>query len=143
MSSDYPLIDANSGGTILGLIRSINRVVRISDKDTVVIPGHGDLAGRKQLVQYQKMLKNISEDVREYKDKGLDIEAVKDLDLTKKYDKKWGQGDLISGRQFVGFVYNTLPDQKASSSKRLVSYNSLNKQDSENAAAEFVKMDCN
>ena len=138
MSSDYPMIDARSGGTILGLIRSINRVVRISDKDTVVIPGHGDLAGRKQLVQYQKMLRNVSEDVREYKDKGLDVEAVKDLDLTKKYDKKWGQGDLISGRQFVGFVYNTLPEQKASSSKRLVSSNSFKEQDIENDDAEFI-----
>ena len=140
MSSDYPMIDANNGGTILGLIRSINRVVRISDKDTVVIPGHGNLARRKQLVQYQKMLINISEDVREHKDKGLDVEAVKNLDLTKKYDKKWGQGDLISGRQFVGFVYNTLPEQKASSSKRLISYNSFKHQDNENAAAEFVSL---
>ena len=118
MSSDYPLIDSNSGGTIGGLIRSINRMIRLSDQDTVVIPGHGDLASQKQLIQYQKMLRNVSADVQEYKSQGLDVESVKDLDLTKKYDKKWGQGDLISGRQFVGFVYNTLPEQKAAPSKR-------------------------
>ncbi|WP_028951723.1 hypothetical protein [Synechococcus sp. CC9616] len=47
---------------------------------------------------------------------------------------------MISGRQFVGFVYNTLPEKKASSSERLVSYNSFNKQDNENAAAEFVSL---
>ena len=118
MSSDYPLIDSNSGGTIGGLIRSINRMIRLSDQDTVVIPGHGEPASQKQLIQYQKMLRNVSADVQEYKSQGLDVESVKDLDLTNKYDKKWGQGDLISGRQFVGFVYNTLPEQKAAPSKR-------------------------
>ncbi|MED5384590.1 MAG: MBL fold metallo-hydrolase [Cyanobacteriota bacterium] len=118
MSRDYPLIDSNSGGSILGLIRSVNRLVRRSDRDTVIIPGHGPLAGRKELVQYQNMLVNVTDDVQYHKNLGLDLESVRELNLTKKYDKKWGQGDLITGRQFVGFVYNTLPDATISPSKR-------------------------
>ena len=74
------------------------------------------------------MLRNVSADVQEYKSQGLDVESVKDLDLTKKYDKKWGQGDLISGRQFVGFVYNTLPKQKAKPSKRSLPGKGMNGQ---------------
>ena len=111
MSSDYPLIDPKSGGTISGLIKSISRVIRRSNRDTVVIPGHGDLARRKQLVQYRKMLRDVTKKVEKYKDMGLDVESVKDLNLTEKYDHKWGQGELITGRQFVGFVYNTLQDK--------------------------------
>ena len=115
MSSDYPLIDANSGGTISGLIKSISRVIRRSNRDTVVIPGHGGLTSRKQLVQYRKMLRDVTKNVEKHKDMGLDVESVKDLNLTEKYDHKWGQGDLITGRQFVGFVYNTLEDKTAHS----------------------------
>jgi len=111
MSNDYPLIDANSGGTISGLIKSISRVIRRANQDTVVIPGHGDLANRKQLVQYRRMLRDVKKNVEKHKDMGLDVESVKDLNLTEKYDHKWGQGDLITGRQFVGFVYNTLEDK--------------------------------
>ena len=115
MSSDYPLIDANSGGTISGLIKSLKKVIRLSNRETVVIPGHGDLAGRKQLVQYRKMLRDVKKNVEYNKDMGLDLESIKDLNLTKKHDHKWGQGDLITGRQFVGFVYNTLEDKAAHS----------------------------
>ena len=115
MSSDYPLIDANSGGTISGLIKSLKKVIRLSNRETVVIPGHGDLAGRKQLVQYRKMLRDVKKNVEYNKDMGLDLESIKDLNLTKKHDRKWGQGDLITGRQFVGFVYNTLEDKAAHS----------------------------
>ena len=111
MSSDYPLIDANSGGTISGLIKSISRVIRRSNRDTVVIPGHGDLASRKELIQYRRMLRDVTKNVEKYKDMGLDIESVKNLNLTESYDHQWGQGDLITGRQFVGFVYNTLEDK--------------------------------
>ena len=135
MSSDYPLIDSNSGGTIAGLIRSINRMIRLSDQDTVVIPGHGDLAGHKQLVQYQEMLVSVSEDVRKQKELGLDVEAVKDLNLTKKYDKKWGNGDLISGRQFVGFVYNTLPEKTLASSRRSFSNRDLKRHRAEDSGS--------
>ena len=131
MSRDYPLIDSNSGGTILGLIRSVNRLVRRSDRDTVIIPGHGDLAGRKELVQYQNMLVNVTDDVQYHKNLGLDLESVRDLNLTKKYDKKWGQGDLITGRQFVGFVYNTLPDATISPSKRELPGHKAHDHDSE------------
>ena len=55
MSSDYPLIDSNTGGTILGLIKSINKLIDLSDKETVVIPGHGDISDHKQLKAYRKM----------------------------------------------------------------------------------------
>ena len=115
MSSDYPLIDANSGGTISGLIKSLKKVIRLSNRETVVIPGHGDLAGRKQLVRYRKMLRDVKKNVEYNKDMGLNLESIKDLNLTKKHDRKWGQGDLITGRQFVGFVYNTLEDKAAHS----------------------------
>ena len=95
----------------MSLIKSISRVIRRANQDTVVIPGHGDLANRRQLVQYRRMLRDVKKNVEKHKDMGLDVESVKDLNLTEKYDHKWGQGDLITGRQFVGFVYNTLEDK--------------------------------
>ena len=39
-----------------------------------------------------------------------------------------GQGDLISGRQFVGFVYNTLPEQEVAPSKRSIPGQGINDQ---------------
>ena len=109
MNGHYPLIDSDSGGRILGLIKSVRRMIRMSNSDTVVIPGHGDLANRRRLVQYRNMLNDVTEDVRELKGLGYSLEDVHARHLTRRYDQEWGQG-LISGPQFVRFVYNTLPN---------------------------------
>ena len=101
MSEDYPLIDLNTGGTINGLIRSVSIMIRQINPETTVIPGHGDLASRGDLMRYRRMLRSVSSEVERYKNQGLDVEAVKDLSLTEKYDRRWGEGHLISGRQFV------------------------------------------
>ena len=110
MSEDYPLIDLNTGGTINGLIRSVSIMIRQINPETTVIPGHGDLASRGDLMRYRRMLRSVSSEVERYKNQGLDVEAVKDLSLTEKYDRRWGEGHLISGRQFVERVYKSLPD---------------------------------
>ena len=109
MREDYPLIDLSTNGSIAGLIESVSMMLSHINKDTTVIPGHGGLAGRKQLIQYRRMLRDVSAAVEIHKGKGLDVEEVKNLDLTKKYDQQWGNGHLISGRQFVERVFRSLP----------------------------------
>ena len=116
MSEDYPLIDLNTNGTINGLIRSVSIMIKRINADTTVIPGHGNLANKNDLKQYRRMLRNVRSEVEKYKNEGLTVEAVKDLDLTQKYDHRWGKGHLISGRQFVERVYKSLPEDASSRS---------------------------
>jgi len=110
MSEDYPLIDLNTNGTIGGLIRAVSIMIKRINADTTVIPGHGNLANKNDLKQYRRMLRNVSSEVEKYKNEGFDVEAVKDLELTQKYDHRWSKGHLISGRQFVERVYKSLPE---------------------------------
>ena len=119
MSEDYPLIDLNTKGTINGLIRSVSIMIRTINEETTVIPGHGNLANRNDLTRYRRMLRNVRSEVEQYKSQGLDVEAVKDLSLTKKYDHEWGKGHLISGRQFVERVYKSLPESASNQPKSL------------------------
>ena len=40
----FPFIDLDSGGTVNGFIAGMERLIKMADEDTVIIPGHGELA---------------------------------------------------------------------------------------------------
>jgi cyclase len=52
----YPFIDSRSGGSIEGVFRSIDLVLELADAETVIIPGHGPIADRDDLIAYRDML---------------------------------------------------------------------------------------
>ncbi|MGZ8997310.1 MAG: MBL fold metallo-hydrolase, partial [Allosphingosinicella sp.] len=59
----FPFIDLSSGGSINGLIHSVNQALRIANETTKIIPGHGPVATRQELVAYRDMLVDIRDEV--------------------------------------------------------------------------------
>ena len=110
MSHDYPLIDQGNKGSISDLIKTISKLLKVTNQETLIIPGHGDLSSRSDLIEYRYMLKSISSDVERMKAMGLSLRQVQQQKPTQKFDSRW-EGDLITGDQFVGFIYNTLEDK--------------------------------
>src|SRR5207253_3006728 len=52
----YPIIDLTSGGSIDGLILSVDRILAQTDEQTKIVPGHGPVATRADLQAYRDML---------------------------------------------------------------------------------------
>ncbi len=52
----YPFIDLESGGSVLGLISAVDRVLELADDKTRIIPGHGKITDQAGLASYRKML---------------------------------------------------------------------------------------
>jgi cyclase len=52
----FPFIDEGSGGTFQGLIAAVEKGIGLTDERTVVIPGHGPVATRADLIAYRDML---------------------------------------------------------------------------------------
>ena len=57
----YPVIDVNSGGSLQGIIDSIDKVLSATDERTKFIPGHGPVATRADLQAYRNMLMTSQE----------------------------------------------------------------------------------
>ena len=55
----YPFIDTSSGGTLSGLIGASDRVLKLADDETKIIPGHGPLSNKVELAQYRDMLVDV------------------------------------------------------------------------------------
>ena len=82
----FPYIDVDSGGSIDGYIKGIEKMIALSDDKTVIIPGHGNLSSKKELGVYLNMLKMLRKTIAKKIKDGKTLEEVKkDTQITKPY----------------------------------------------------------
>ena len=103
-NGQYPFIDYVAGGSIDGAIRLANRNVELAKPTTLVIPGHGPVGGRKQLVEFRDMLVAIRSRVAGLKKQGMSAEDVVKARPSADFDGKWGNS-IIDGALFTRLVY--------------------------------------
>lgn len=103
----YPFIDLGSGGTVDGMISAANKALFLADGDTKIIPGHGDLATKDDLVTYRDMLMTMRDRVMKAVKSGMTIEEIKTANLSKEYDESWGAG-FMNGERFIDIIYTDL-----------------------------------
>lgn len=104
----YPFIDVRSGGNVLGLIEGLRGLLRELPDDVRVIPGHGEVTGKKELVEYVTMLDTITERVRVQLAEGKDVKAMLAAGVTKDHDARWGQFAFVPPEKFVQSVVDSL-----------------------------------
>jgi cyclase len=103
----YPIIDLASGGSIDGLIRSVDRILAQTDDRTKIVPGHGPLATRADLQDYRGMLVQIRQNVKDLVAAGKTMDETVGAAPTKEFDAKWG-GGYVTGEVFTKMVFSSL-----------------------------------
>jgi glyoxylase-like metal-dependent hydrolase (beta-lactamase superfamily II) len=100
----YPFIDSDTGGSIDGMIRLVNASLeRVTDK-TIIIPGHGPVGNRAQLIEFRDMLVGVRNNVARLKKQGKSLDEIIAARPTSAYDAKWG-GFVIDPAFFTRLVY--------------------------------------
>ncbi len=96
ITTTYPIITTQQGGTLNGIITALNRLLDITiPKDrqeggTYVIPGHGRLTDEADVVEYRDMVTIIRDRFQDAIKKGMSLDQVKAARLTRDYDGRWG-----------------------------------------------------
>jgi glyoxylase-like metal-dependent hydrolase (beta-lactamase superfamily II) len=103
----YPFIDNENGGSIDGMIRAANENIAKVSEHSIVVPGHGPIGGRAELIRYRDMLVAIRNSVAALKAKGMNREQVIAAKPTADFDAAWGQF-VINGDFFTKIVYDGL-----------------------------------
>lgn len=106
-NGSYPFVDLANGGSLAGMVAAVEGVLSRADADTVVIPGHGPLSGREELVAYRDMLVAAGRRVRELVEQGGNLEQVLAARPTQALDDRWGKGPVTPER-FVRVLYEDL-----------------------------------
>ncbi|MFM1896044.1 MAG: hypothetical protein RLZZ385_1118 [Pseudomonadota bacterium] len=71
-----PFIDTDNGGSLDGMIDAVDNIAGLIDADTIIIPGHGQLSTRQDLLDYRNMLVVIRGNLVRAKVQGLTADAM-------------------------------------------------------------------
>jgi glyoxylase-like metal-dependent hydrolase (beta-lactamase superfamily II) len=107
----YPFVDISSGGSVMGMVANLDEIIEMINDETVVIPGHGEISNRQDMIAFRDTLRDIVAGVQQGIDKGQSLEEIQASEIASRYDEQWG-GGFIKGKDFVSFTYLSLEPAK-------------------------------
>ena len=113
----FPFIDENNGGNIYGIIKSVDDLISRIDNTTKIIPGHGPISSKKDLILYRNNLQLIVNRIREGILNNLSVEQViqndplKDINWNIDIDWNTGFSDTsLKAGQNISKVYKMIKE---------------------------------
>jgi glyoxylase-like metal-dependent hydrolase (beta-lactamase superfamily II) len=101
---NYPFIDYSTGGSIDGTIRAAEaNVAKVTDS-MIVIPGHGAVGGKADLVLFRDVMVEQREKVAALKKQGRTLAEVIAAKPSARTDAEWGNG-FMTPALFLEWVY--------------------------------------
>jgi cyclase len=102
----YQQVDFANGGDIRGMIRGTNAWLKLANDNTKIVVGHGGLAKKSDIAEYNAMVKTARERVEKLFNEGRsETEAIAAKPLAD-LDKTWADNQQASDA-FVKQVYNS------------------------------------
>ena len=106
----YPFIDPESGGSVKGVLKAIDTILPMIDDNTKLIPGHGGLSSKKDVLAYRKMIATAIAKIEPMVKSGRSLQQVIDAKPLREFDEEWGK--FRKPEAFVEIVYTGLAPKK-------------------------------
>jgi glyoxylase-like metal-dependent hydrolase (beta-lactamase superfamily II) len=114
----FPVIDREKGGSVQGVIDSLNRIIGITvppipfiwqEGGTVVVPGHGLISHEADVVDYRDMVTIVRDRIQAWIKKGMTLDQVRKADPVKGFRGRYGSttGSWTTDK-FIEAVYMDL-----------------------------------
>lgn len=101
----WPFVDVESGGDIEDLLYSLDSAINLMDEDTKVIPGHGHVSDRRELIAFRNIVGEAVTRIRALRDSGSSLVEAKALRPLDSFDR--GEG-FINEDRFIEAVWKSL-----------------------------------
>jgi len=115
LTTTYPVIDLQAGGSINGVINGLNHILDLAipgnhqEDGTLIVPGRGRLCDESEVANYRDMVTIIRDRVQDAVKKGMTLAQVKAARLTLEYDGRYGATPgPASTDAFTEAVYKSL-----------------------------------
>ncbi len=99
----FPLIDVYSGGSLAGVLAACQLALELVDEDTRIIPGHGALGTRADLIAYRNMLHQAHDAVAPLVRQGKSLVEIRTIDPLAPLAEEWG-GLFMNPEEFLELV---------------------------------------
>ena len=103
----FPFVDLANGGTVQGYLSNLEKALSWIDDETSVIPGHGPLGSKADLLAFYNVVKDTSTTIRVMKSQGVSAEEAVTEGLSDEYES-WGQG-FINEQRWIETVFASYP----------------------------------
>ncbi len=80
-----PFIDVDNGGSIHGMIHSLEEVLNIINEKTVVVPGHGEIADKSIIENYLKNLIQVKNKIQILISEGKTLLEIQEINPALEY----------------------------------------------------------
>jgi cyclase len=111
----FPVLDREKGGSIQGIIDSLNRIIGITvppipfiwqEGGTVVVPGHGLVSHEADVVDYRDMVTIVRDRIQSWIGKGMTLDQIRTADPVKGFRGRYGSNSgPWTTDKFVEAVY--------------------------------------
>ena len=115
VTTSYPYIDVDHGGSIQGEIDALNNIIDImvpkheEEGGTYIIPGHGRICDEWEVVEFRDMVTIIRDRVQAEIKAGKTLAQIKQDHLTKDYDARYNaKTGFGTSDQFLEAIYKSL-----------------------------------
>jgi len=106
----FPFIDLDNGGSVVGFLAAQRRILAMADDDTIIIPGHGPLAGKSDLQKAIDVLVDCEARVKALVDAGkTEVEILEENPLADYHDT-WNWG-FITTERMTQTLYRSLTSE--------------------------------
>jgi cyclase len=109
-SAGWPLLDWQTGGWIGGLVAAYDRLLKVANDDTRVVPADGPIIGRRELQTYRDMYFQIFERCVQQLVKSMSPEEAYASGPAKEYEAQWGDSKAFVLASFKSLWGHYAPD---------------------------------
>jgi cyclase len=106
-SGMYPVIDYTTGGWIGGMADALDKLLKVGNPQTKVIPGHGPLSSKGDMRTARDMLHTVFDRLNTFSKKSATLDDVLKANPVADLEAKWGQG-FLKGEQFLRMAYPSI-----------------------------------
>ena len=102
----FPFVDVGSNGSVRGVVKNIDGILDQIADDTIVVPGHGPISNKKELIAFRDMLVGTANEVEAMMASNMGLEAIQEKGLSEQW-KVWGNG-FLNEKVWIGIVHSSL-----------------------------------
>jgi cyclase len=102
----YPEINVEQGKSFNEISKALSVLQNITNKNTKIVPGQGDLARQIDLVNTNKMMKSIYKQVYSHRVNGKTLEQTLAMNICRNYDTQGYGNGTITTKMFITSIYN-------------------------------------
>jgi cyclase len=106
----YPFADQANGGSLKGMLDAVDLIQELADSATTLVPGHGTLVKKNDLLPYRQMIMDVMSKVKTLRDQGKSLQEVLAANLTAPYDKTTLGDTQQSKDRFITEAYDETRD---------------------------------